>query len=51
MDKSDIPDLTRAPGSLLEALESHMLGLDNKKPQSMTNSLPTATTNVISSSK
>lgn len=34
MDKSDIPDLTKAPGSLLEALESHLLTLENKKTTS-----------------
>jgi len=32
MDKSDIPDLTKAPGSLLEALESHVNGVEGKKP-------------------
>ncbi len=31
MDKGDIPDLTKAPGSLLEALESHVNNLENKK--------------------
>ena len=31
MDKGDIPDLTKAPGSLLEALESHLASLENKK--------------------
>lgn len=31
MDKSDIPDLTKAPGSLLEALEAHVNGIENKK--------------------
>ncbi len=38
MDKGDIPDLTKAPGSLLEALESHMLALENKKPPTTTSS-------------
>ena len=28
MDKSDIPDLTKAPSSLLEALEAHVIGLE-----------------------
>ena len=32
MDKSDIPDLTKAPSSLLEALESHVNGMEGKKP-------------------
>jgi len=31
MDKSDIPDLAKAPSSLLEALESHVNGVDSKK--------------------
>lgn len=31
MDKSDIPDLAKAPSSLLDALESHVNGVDNKK--------------------
>ena len=34
MDKGDIPDLTKAPGSLLEALESHLGTLENKKTTS-----------------
>ena len=31
MDKSDIPDLAKAPASLLEALENHLGTLENKK--------------------
>lgn len=31
IDKGDIPDLTKAPSSLLEALEQHLLSLDGKK--------------------
>lgn len=34
MDKSDIPDLAKAPSSLLEALESHVNSMDNKKSTS-----------------
>lgn len=30
MDKSDIPDLTKAPSSLLDALESHVNSMENK---------------------
>ena len=31
MEKGDIPDLAKAPGSLLEALEAHLGTLENKK--------------------
>ncbi|XP_022245949.1 phosphatidylinositol-binding clathrin assembly protein LAP-like isoform X2 [Limulus polyphemus] len=31
IDKGDIPDLTKAPGSLLEALEQHLEALEGKK--------------------
>jgi len=31
IDKGDIPDLTRAPSSLLEALEAHLATLEGKK--------------------
>jgi hypothetical protein len=31
MDKGDIPDLNKAPGSLLEALECHLASLETKK--------------------
>ncbi|XP_013783639.1 phosphatidylinositol-binding clathrin assembly protein LAP-like isoform X1 [Limulus polyphemus] len=31
VDKGDIPDLTKAPGSLLEALEQHLAALEGKK--------------------
>jgi hypothetical protein len=31
IDKSDIPDLAKAPSSLLDALESHVYGPDAKK--------------------
>merc|ERR1712226_1407546 len=32
IDKSDIPDLAKAPSSLLEALESHLANLEGRKP-------------------
>jgi len=32
IDKGDIPDLTKAPSSLLEALEAHLATLEGKKP-------------------
>lgn len=31
IDKGDIPDLTKAPSSLLEALEAHLNVLEGKK--------------------
>lgn len=31
IDKGDIPDLTKAPSSLLDALEQHLASLDGKK--------------------
>jgi len=34
IDKSDIPDLARAPSSLLEALEAHLANLEGRKPGS-----------------
>lgn len=34
IDKSDIPDLARAPSSLLEALEAHLASLEGRKPGS-----------------
>ncbi|GMT28647.1 hypothetical protein PFISCL1PPCAC_19944, partial [Pristionchus fissidentatus] len=33
MDKGEIPDLTRAPASLLEALEAHLYHLEGGRPQ------------------
>ncbi|XP_069175811.1 phosphatidylinositol-binding clathrin assembly protein LAP isoform X18 [Procambarus clarkii] len=32
IDKGDIPDLTKAPSSLLDALEAHLASLEGKKP-------------------
>jgi len=37
IDKSDIPDLAKAPSSLLDALESHVYGPDAKKTSSVSN--------------
>lgn len=31
IDKGDIPDLTKAPSSLLEALEGHLATLEGRK--------------------
>lgn len=31
IDKGDIPDLTKAPSSLLDALEQHLSGMEGKK--------------------
>lgn len=31
IDKGDIPDLTKAPSSLLEALEGHLASLEGRK--------------------
>lgn len=42
IDKGDIPDLTKAPSSLLEALEQHLNTLEGKKPTSAANT-PTQT--------
>ncbi|XP_046646800.1 phosphatidylinositol-binding clathrin assembly protein LAP-like isoform X3 [Daphnia pulicaria] len=38
IDKGDIPDLTRAPSSLLEALEAHLATLEGKKPTTSSSS-------------
>jgi len=34
IEKGDIPDLTKAPSSLLEALEAHLASLEGRKPGS-----------------
>lgn len=39
IDKGDIPDLTRAPSSLLEALEAHLATLEGKKPSSSSSNI------------
>ncbi|KAK8381674.1 hypothetical protein O3P69_018640 [Scylla paramamosain] len=53
IEKSDIPDLTKAPSSLLDALEAHLASLEGKKPPTTTSTTssngrlgePAATTN------
>ncbi|KAI4470419.1 clathrin assembly protein [Holotrichia oblita] len=47
IDKGDIPDLTKAPSSLLEALEQHLQYVEGKK--SSTASTPQSTTSTTSS--
>lgn len=42
IDKGDIPDLAKAPSSLLEALEAHLANLEGRKPGSAATT-PTAT--------
>lgn len=37
IDRGEIPDLTRAPASLLEALEAHLIHLEGGKPLSFPN--------------
>lgn len=37
IDKGDIPDLTRAPNSLLDALEQHLASLEGNTPTAVTN--------------
>lgn len=37
IDKGDIPDLTRAPNSLLDALEQHLASLEGNTPTATTN--------------
>ncbi|XP_022241837.1 clathrin coat assembly protein AP180-like [Limulus polyphemus] len=41
IDKGDIPDLTRAPSSLLDSLEQHVMSLEGKKTSSTTIAGPT----------
>lgn len=36
IDKGDIPDLTKAPSSLLDALEQHLMSIEGRK-SSITN--------------
>jgi len=42
IDKNDIPDLAKAPSSLLEALESHLANLEGRKVGSPSATTPTA---------
>lgn len=43
IDKGSIPDLTKAPGSLLEEMESHLTYLEGKKAQTATTTPKTNT--------
>ncbi len=51
IDKGEIPDLTKAPSSLLEALEQHLATLEGKKlnTTSKQNSVDVSTFNNTSS--
>jgi len=42
IDKGDIPDLTKAPSSLLEALEAHLATLEGRKPASSSSNISLA---------
>lgn len=48
MEKGDIPDLTKAPSSLLDALEAHLNTLENKKTTSTKNVSQAATSSTVS---
>ncbi|XP_021931113.1 phosphatidylinositol-binding clathrin assembly protein isoform X2 [Zootermopsis nevadensis] len=48
IDKGDIPDLTKAPSSLLDALEQHLASLEGKKGSAANTPTQTARTNVKS---
>ena len=39
IDKGDIPDLAKAPSSLLEALEAHLATLEGRKPASSSSNI------------
>ncbi|KAG7319391.1 hypothetical protein KOW79_016534 [Hemibagrus wyckioides] len=43
IDKSDIPELTQAPESLLESLETHLNTLEGKRGSSVSNGTPAGT--------
>nr|XP_019946546.1 PREDICTED: clathrin coat assembly protein AP180 isoform X3 [Paralichthys olivaceus] len=45
IDKNDIPELTQAPESLLESLETHLNTLEGKKPEDKSPTKPEATAN------
>jgi len=52
LDKDDIPDLRRAPNSLIDALEQHLHNLEsNKKYSTMKNNSNTSTNNSTSNNK
>ena len=46
MDKSEIPDLTKAPSSLLEALESHVNGPDATRRMNSSSNVAAASNGV-----
>ncbi|KAK3926190.1 Phosphatidylinositol-binding clathrin assembly protein LAP, partial [Frankliniella fusca] len=48
IDKGDIPDLTKAPSSLLDALEQHLNALEGKKGSAANTPTQSARTNVKS---
>lgn len=43
IDKGEIPDLTKAPSSLLDAMEQHLAQLEGKKPGTTTTTTTTTT--------
>ena len=43
IDKGDIPDLTKAPSSLLEALEQHLQFVEGKKTTPSSATAPPST--------
>uniref|UniRef100_A0A182TKH7 AP180 N-terminal homology (ANTH) domain-containing protein n=1 Tax=Anopheles melas TaxID=34690 RepID=A0A182TKH7_9DIPT len=47
IDKGDLPDLTKAPSSLLDALEQHLLALEGKKGSAANTPTQTASQNNI----
>lgn len=48
IDKGDIPDLTKAPSSLLDALEAHLASLEGKKPPTSSASTNASKVNIKS---
>ncbi|XP_071053271.1 phosphatidylinositol-binding clathrin assembly protein LAP-like isoform X2 [Onthophagus taurus] len=50
IDKGDIPDLTKAPSSLLEALEQHLQYMEGKNKSSTSTTVTTQSTSTITTS-
>lgn len=48
IEKGDIPDLTKAPSSLLDALEAHLASLEGKKPPTSSASTNSSKVNIKS---
>ncbi|XP_037773015.1 phosphatidylinositol-binding clathrin assembly protein LAP-like isoform X28 [Penaeus monodon] len=48
IEKGDIPDLTKAPSSLLDALEAHLASLEGKKPPTSAASTNSSKVNIKS---